>query len=101
MCDLFESRRRDAAAVRDDVEKRSDLFGTGGTAEGDEQHRVVPHASAPVGQLVDDLDEGFHVLDGRVLVNAVTQVEDVARPAAGRVQNGLRALPYICGRGQG
>src|SRR5437868_2430374 len=56
--------------------------------------------SAPVGKLVDDLDEDLHVLDGRVLVDAMTEVEDVARPPAGGIQDGLRALPHICGRGQ-
>src|SRR5438093_13747235 len=55
---------------------------------------------SPVGELVHDVHERLHVLDGRVLVDAVTEVEDVTGPTARGVQHGFRPHPYIWGRRQ-
>ena len=95
--DLLEPLGRDAPAARDDLEERPDLVRARRAAEGDEQDGV-DRAHRALGQLVHHVDQRPHVVDGRLRVDAVAEVEDVAGAAAGAVEDRLHALADRRGR---
>src|SRR5262249_11975088 len=65
----------------------SDLSGPPNAISRTESNALTRHSSGR--QLVDHVDERDDVIDRRVLVDAVPEIEDVARPSADRVQNVL------------
>src|SRR5215475_4408201 len=56
--------------------------------------------SSPIGKLVNHLDQRPGVLDWRLRKDAVAQVEDVTRAAAGALEDVLYPLADIGGLGQ-
>ena len=86
MRDFFETLRRDRNAFRDTRQKRADFFGSGWTAESDQQ---APHRrddslpNSPGAELMHGFDHCDHILDGSFRQNAMAQIENVPGPTAG------------------
>src|SRR5262245_54721158 len=90
MSHFFQAFGRDGNAFGDALQEWTDLFGSGRTAKGDQQHRVVGQSHRLTGagaKLMHRLDHGDDILDRSFGQNSVTQVEYMSRLAAGAPEN--------------
>src|SRR5262245_45984234 len=90
MSHFFQAFGRDEDAFRDALQERTDLFGSGRTTKGDQQHRVVGQShrlTSPGAKLMYRFDHGDDILDRSFRQNSMTQVEYMSRFATGASEN--------------
>src|SRR5215468_1489466 len=103
MSHFLQALGRDGDAFGDALQERTDLFGSSRTAKGDQQHRVVgqSHRLTSAGaELMHRLDHGDDILDRSFGQNSMTQVEYMARLAAGASENFADTSTDVLGRGK-
>src|SRR5215510_15866591 len=90
MSDFFQAFGRDGDAFRGAFQERTDLFGSGRTTKGDQQHRVVGQSHRLTGgraKLMHRLDHSDDILDRSFGQNSMPEVEYMSRSAAGASEN--------------
>src|SRR5262245_15736498 len=90
MSHFLQALGRDGDAFGDALQERADLFGSGRTAKGDQQHRVVgqSHRLTSAGaKLMHRLDHGDDILDRSFGQNSMTEVKYMPRLAASASEN--------------
>src|SRR5262245_7495388 len=81
---FFQAFGRDGDTFGDALQERADLFGSGRTAKGDQQHGAVGQShrlTSPGAKLMHRFDHGDDILDRSFRQNCMTQVGYLSRLA--------------------